>query len=299
MKFNKIPTLFFGLLLLAGIVLSCRKETTPDMMKDGSCGRLFFCVEAEDYEIPLRKDVTVGLFFSPGEGGGLKRLNEMMVIGENGETLPERDTVVGAVDGLLYAYSPYTVSWEDALESVKEFSVQKDQSAELAYRESDLMWAAEVAVTKPSTKVTLFHAMARIVIHMTSHSPEDDMRNVKVSLCDRVTGCHVFLREQSLQPDTVSVSDVRCHMVDAKDTRASLTAVIPPQSVSGGRLGLKISMAGDTYEYDIPVAETFESGKLYVYALSFADDRFVFEGGNVSDWTDGQDDVLDIDPSES
>lgn len=299
MKFNKIPTLFFGLLLLAGIVLSCQKETTPDLLKDGSCGRLFFCVEAEDYEIPLYKDAVVGLFLAADEGTGPSRSNEIMVIGENGGTSAERDTVVGSSSGLLYAYTPYDSTWGDALVNVKEFFVHKDQSTSLGYLESDLMWAAGVAAASPVTKMSLSHAMSRIMIHLTSHSPEDDLESVEVSLLGVNTGSHVFLREMSLQTDSDSITDVRCNMVDSGEMRVSMSAVIPPQESASGRLYMSIGIGGEVYDYDIPVSDTFESGKLYVYALTFADDGLVFEGGNVTDWTDGENGVLDADPSQS
>lgn len=294
MKLDKVPIFGFGLLLSAGIVLSCGKEPLLEDISGESGGRLVFRVESAGDSVLLRKDAVVGLFFSDAADGALLRTNEVMLVGEDGETMPERDTVVGAAEGLVYAYSPYDSSWDDAMESVKEFVVKADQTTSLDYAGSDLMWTAGVKTARPATEVTLSHAMSRILIHMTSHSPENDMGSVGITLCEMRTGCHVFLPELSLQTDTAVVADIRCHMIDVKDHRASLSAVIPPQDSSGGRLCLEITIGGEAYEYDIPVSESFESGKLYVYALTFADDRFVFENGNVTDWTDGDNGVLDV-----
>lgn len=293
MRHNKVPIFILGLLLLSGMVLSCQKESLSEASCNELSGRLVFNVESDGDRVLLRKDAVVGLFLSDVAGDALLRVNEVMPIGENGETMPERDTVVGASDGLVHAYCPYDASWDDALESVKEFSVKTDQTASLDYIGSDLMWAAGVKTARPTTEVTLSHAMSRILIHMTSHSPENDMGNVGVTLQGMKTGCHVFLPEHSLQVDTATVSDIRCHMADIKEHRVSLSAVIPPQDIPDGRIRLNITLGGETYDYDIP-SVSFESGKLYVYALSFADDNFVFGNGSVSDWTDDADEVLDI-----
>lgn len=297
MKLIKVPIFVFGLLLSSGMVLSCRKESLPDGPEDDKGDGLVFRVESEGYEIPLRKDATAGVFVLDSESYGSVRSNAFVLVGDNGEAVQEEDTLLGPDPAMIYAYSPYSSAWDDALDSVMEFSVEEDQSAELSYVESDLMWSAGVAVQHPLTQVVLSHAMARIMIHMTSHDSEKDMRDVQIMLGGMKTGGYVYLREQVVQTDTSSVSDIICHVMESVDRRTSMAAVVPPQKTASDSLVLKIRIGDSVYDYEVPAAEGFAGGRQYVYAVHMADEDLLFDGCTVSDWTDDGNFVIDMDPS--
>ena len=83
--------------------------------------------------------------------------------------------------------------------------------------------------------------------------------------------------------DSASVS---CHMLDSRDRRASLAAVIPPQETENLILAFDLALADSVYGFTLSDVPPFEAGKVYVYSLRVTDRGLELEDSTITDWED-------------
>lgn len=276
------------ILAAAWMAVSCSSGSLDDGGSADGRSILVFKTCSGDEIVPMEQEAAVGVFFWSDGTGDILRKNEMVIIGENGEPVQQRDTLVPAAldEYRFFAYSPYDSSWDDILDSVLEFAVEKDQTSEVNYRNSDLMMSHKIERKGFCNEAVFDHVMAKIVLHVTDKTGTFDLTGASVTMHGLVCGAYVYVADGSCLVMDMDSASVSCHMLDSRDRRASLAAVIPPQETEEPILAFDLALAGSVYGFTLSDVPPFEAGKVYVYSLRMTDRGLELEDSTITNWED-------------
>ena len=107
----------------------------------------------------------------------------------SGDTSPATQPYfnAGVTSATVHTYYPYYVDADDDSKSVRvtnaseSFSVQLDQSADLGYKNSDLMYAtATIQKSNPTGELTFSHKMSKILVNVTLGSGVSSVTGVNI-----------------------------------------------------------------------------------------------------------------------
>lgn len=277
-------------------VLSCSPDSEDEAGNISDKRKLVFRTHSGENSPFMEEGATLGVFLTSRSTGEVLRSNELIVIGEKGAPLQQRDTLFPAVmdDYEFFAYSPYDSSWDDVLESVLEFEVSADQSSDVNLRSSDLMLSYDIVKGKYSEEVFFSHVMAKIVIHVTDRTGLFDMTASGAVLHGLRCGAYINTADGSCQSIDNDTSDIICNMLDSRDRRASLTAVIPPQQLENEILPFSVILGDAEYEFSVSGVHGLEGEKVYVYSLNMTDRGLALEDSTIMDWEDGASGSLNV-----
>lgn len=272
----------------ACLAISCSTLSQED---DGSVSGertlVFRTVSGNDAPF-MEQGSTVGMFITAVSTGELLRRNELVVVGENGTPAHQLDILESSAsdDYEFFAYSPYDSSWDDILDSVLEFEVSADQSSDKGYEASDLMLAYDIEHNDKCDEVLFSHVMAKIILHVTDRTGMFDMTSSGAVLHGLRCGAYIYMADGSCQTMDVDASDIYCHMLDSRDRRASLSAVVPPQELDGGKLAFSLLLGGAEYGFSISDVQQLSGEKVYIYSLRMTDRGLELEDSTIADWED-------------
>ena len=237
----------------------------------------------------MAKGTTVGAFFMSRENGSVYRRNEMLIVGEHGMLMQERDTIV-PLDLESYdflAYSPYESSWDDLPDSVVEFEVRTDQSSDMDYVASDLMISNRMIETDDRIEAVFRHVMSKVVLHVTDKTGVFDMRFSSAVIKDIRNRSYLHVSGNTAETDASASADLNLHMLDARDRRASYAVVFPPQQLADGNLIIEVEVAGIVYDFTVSGVPALEEGDVYVCSMSMTDRGLELDDTELTDWADG------------
>lgn len=272
----------------ACLEISC-STLSQDEEGSASGGRelVFRTVSGDDAPL-MEQGSTVGLFLTSVTTGEVLRRNELVVVGENGTPAHQLDLLESSApdDYEFFAYSPYDNSWDDILDSVLEFEVSADQSSDKGYEASDLMLAYDIRHNDKGDEVLFSHVMAKIILHVTDRTGMFDMISSGAVLHGLRCGAYVYMADGACQANDADPSDIKCHMLDSRDRRASLSAVVPPQELDGGKLAFSLLLGGAEYSFSIADVQLLSGEKVYIYSLRMTDRGLELEDSTIADWED-------------
>lgn len=192
----------------------------------------------------------------------------------------------------IYAYAPWKTGL--TLDGNYAFSIKADQSKDVEYLASDLLWgqpmkaganpgeyvtANPVARTKDAVSVSFKHLLSKIQVELkpdaTSGLTADDFKGAKLEILSVKPEVSLTLTDGTI----ASASGTAANVVAADyptDATPTLTAaaIVVPQTFSKGAKFMKVTLAtGGQLYYTLPNAAddtnlTLESGKIYKYEIT-------------------------------
>lgn len=242
------------------------------------------------YGVTAKENGDNNQYTADGNGALTKVTNDM--------TWPDGD----ASTMNIYAYAPYNAEWT-TYNTVKNFSVNTDQSTEANYLASDLLYGVPASnpVTKTESTVPLSftHKLAKlnIVIHKNTGS--------NVTLTDatvKITGTKI---STTFNPSTGAITDpgeVAATEITAAtlpssantdDASTTVCAIIVPQTVAANTSLVEITAGTHTLIAKVSAATTFASGDSYSFTVNVGNVTaptttvYLTAGSaSVTDWTD-------------
>lgn len=191
----------------------------------------------------------------------------------------------------IYAYAP----WKDglALDGTYAFSIRADQSKDVDYLASDLLWgqpmkqaaggsgyetANPVARTKHPVNVSFKHLLSKIQVTLipdrNSGLTVEDFKGAKLEILSVLPDVSLTLADGSISAATGASAPVIAATYSKNATPAALTAaaIVVPQTFAKGAKFMKVTLAtGGELFYTLPDADgnlTLESGKVYTYDIT-------------------------------
>lgn len=209
--------------------------------------------------------------------------NVAWIAGNNGMLInTDAKLYWGNSDITITAYHPFNIDWT---ESSHEFSVNVDQSANMDYLNSDLLWTTTTASkTENPISLNFQHKLAKINVTLISEDI-DDLSNATIYIC----GTNVTT---NFNPNSGELSGSNnTQDIIAGTTKANVytaSAIIIPQTVMGGTQFIKVNHNNKKFIYTLPADTTFESGHSYSYTLKIKEEleEVEVESGNITDWDD-------------
>lgn len=192
----------------------------------------------------------------------------------------------------IYAYAPWKTGL--TLDGNYAFSIKADQSKDVEYLASDLLWgqpmkaganpgeyvtANPVARTKDAVSVSFKHLLSKIQVELkpdaTSGLTADDFKGAKLEILSVKPEVSLTLTDGTI----ASASGTAANVVAADyptDATPTLTAaaIVVPQTFSKGAKFMKVTLATDgKLFYTLPSGTgdtdlTLESGKIYKYEIT-------------------------------
>ena len=183
----------------------------------------------------------------------------------------------------VYAYYPQTVTEAAS----QKFSVSLDQSGDVGYKASDLMYATTtVTVNKSSASsatglLTFSHKMSKIIVSATAGAGITAIRQVRIVGGNRsITIVNPMTTDENTNPffgptpslsDAITTADNGCVKLynDATgEATVSCAGLIPPQTIDSSTAFLEVVTDVGTATYSLGSAKTFVPGESYAYSIS-------------------------------
>lgn len=191
----------------------------------------------------------------------------------------------------IYAYAPWKTGL--ALDGIYPFSIQADQSEDVDYLASDLLWgqpmkqaaggsgyvtANPVARTKNPVNVSFKHLLSKIQVTLIPDQSNgltaEDFKGAKLEILSVLPGVSLTLANGGISAATGAPAPVIAATYPAAETPAALTAaaIVVPQTFTKGSKFMKVTLAtGGELFYTLPDTGddlTLESGKVYTYEIT-------------------------------
>ena len=198
----------------------------------------------------------------------------------------------------IIAYTPYQEAWgEEAIMNNPVFTIQSDQSNEVAYDASDLMIGKSVATAGTRgyyNRMAFRHMLAKVAIHVVDETGRIDLKNIKAELLSVNNSVRVDLLHQSVS--TIDDSRVNIQMLSemTTDWRISSYAIVAPQDVAEGTTFFAITLYGNRQNYPIPQDCRLEGSKTYTINMRLTEYGLIPDGWYITDWEDEGEKNIDI-----
>jgi len=172
----------------------------------------------------------------------------------------------------FYAVYPYdTYSTPDFT-----FSVNKDQSSNDTYTQSDLMTASQVARNQDIVDLTFNHRMAKVVINLNSSNlPAGDQEVV----FDNVQ----YNALADLSVNTFKGTGAKTEVIACPNGTNSFKVILPPQTIRKGTEFVTVTIGNKSYLWTVEADLILTSGVEYTYTLTLKENNVSFTS-DINPW---------------
>ncbi len=191
----------------------------------------------------------------------------------------------------VYAYYPFD---ENASVTPRnyEFYVSADQSALDSYIFSDFLYARTSGISpSPTVPLQFSHSLSKVNINLKSEITliKESFDLTEVLIQDIITGCHIDLSNGgtsliSATPQGISPLQIS-NPVSTFDL--SLTAIVPPQTITDGTRFLRINNRGINYIYTTDEDITFQPGYTTTFNIEITQQGIIVTTSTINEWNDG------------
>lgn len=189
----------------------------------------------------------------------------------------------------ISAYHPFKSDWTG---NSHTFSVSTDQSTEVGYRNSDLLWASKTA-SKADGMVTLnfVHKLAKINVTLSSDDVAD-LSGAIISICGSKTSTNFNPITGELSGAN-TIAEIKAGVTTS--TAYTASAIIVPQTIPAGTQFIKVNFGEKEFNYKLESDKEFLAGYRYNCKVNLKDGSIFFEleSGNITDWGTTNDIVKD------
>ena len=202
----------------------------------------------------------------------------------------------------VYGVYPTTVT-----ESQSQFSfeVKTDQSSDLNYKASDLMYASKVIDHKKGSAVdlTFKHKLSKVTVELVAGTgfQDNDLNNAVVKITNTYNGCTIAsLNLNSIGNIAEDVQSAKTAITIGtwnSTSKEKMSAIVIPQTVNAGDQLFEVTLNGIStpYKYKIPTGGNnvvFAGGNEYNYKLTIKIDG-IDVTSTITDWTDDSSNLPD------
>lgn len=188
----------------------------------------------------------------------------------------------GTTAATITAYHPYNAAWSTL--TTQQFSVQEDQSAD-GYKNSDLLWTTKTQErTTESVSLVFAHKLAKVNVNLSGTSfTESELASATISIANVELNTGIDLSTGALSAATTSnVGEI----IAAKNSKTA-SAIVVPQTVTSGKVLIKVALGSAVYGYTLPSDATFAAGTSYTYNMTLSKTQLSMSSSSITDWTAG------------
>lgn len=293
---RKNLTLASATLMAVLAIAGCSKNDL-DVSNAGQVIRLTSSVQTRATSDPqataLSTNNTVGVFVAYGDNLITNGNNNSHTVGSEGALTTQTPMTYPTADGAkvnIYAYAPYSATFDSKHNEAVEFSIQNDQSTDANYIASDLLYASasNQAANANAVQLNFTHKLSQLKVSIVNNSASFSLNGASVYIC----GTKIAT---SLNPSSGNIGEASGDATDIKVatlgdvTTADAYAIIVPQTVAADTKIVKI-VASDkkTYTAALSSEVAFAAGNSYTFVVTIANDQVSVSvsAPSITEWTD-------------
>lgn len=258
---NKVMKKLTLILMTLAVLASCKKTEEPAPVQEP---------ELIPIQIATAMTRATDYAFESGDNVGLFVVNEPKSLQNSGNHVDNSKFTFGGTKwdsekdlywfdattkADFYCYYPYTSTVPSI--TAYPFQVSQDQSTEIGYKASDLMWGKVlgIAPTPNPVMITVNHSMSCLIVKLKAGTgwKEDDLKEAEVTLCGLRTSSLINLADGTVIADG-STKEMKPLKVEA----GIFKVLVVPQKVSDSEL-VRIKIGTDSYSLKTTI--DLKSGK--------------------------------------
>ena len=208
----------------------------------------------------------------------------------NDGSLDIGDNVFFPLDGSavdVVSIYPGIVDYPNYVPNDDYFYVQKDQSTDEKYRLSDFMYAsASGCIPGEPINLTYRHLLSKIIVKLNGY--EGTASDYSVTIKQVQTGTNLDDNGTKLVSLAITQEEEKQRIADIKMGNyddAGVTAIVIPQTISGGKKLFEVKIGSSTYQYTTDEEINFVSGHVYTFNLTFDGNAISTTSIDIEGWT--------------
>jgi len=298
------PTAFAIFTVVSMFFMGCTKKYYYDCPEEGQGeNRITLSSEVQFGKTPRLQDEQIidgqslSLFVtktgSTSEADVLYENNRITANGEGGFTY--RIPMYYPSDGTnvdFYSVHPYYAS--ASLSSSHPFQVQTDQTSQINYLNSDLLFGTETNVGRQENAVplTFFHKLAKVDFTVTTNDPAIDLASLNtISVLNTLPQTSINVQNGAISDATGSTVPVISYSEPVATGNpvskiVGYTAIIIPQTVTGEERLFELVLGEESRFYSHPVDYEFKSGFKYNITLDITNGGITIKS-QIENWEEG------------
>lgn len=197
-----------------------------------------------------------------------------------------------AVD--FYAIHPYAA--DATLDSPVTFSIQPDQTVEVNYLNSDLLFGTRSNVNPQVNAIplTFFHKLSKFDFIIKTGTSTIDLNGLTgIQVLGTRPQTTIDVQDGNITAATGTATPVQTYGeaevtgATGNQTATGFTAIVVPQTIGAAQQLFSIVIGGTTYTFTQVSDYSLLSGKKYTVTLDITDLTIDISGSQIEDWSDG------------
>lgn len=192
------------------------------------------------------------------------------------------------------AYYPYKTAIADFKYPV---NLAGDQTGKIP--ELDLLYSNDQTNknnTATAVNLKFHHKLSIIQLNITDLGAKD-LTGIIVKISGTTTASSFSLADGTFTDTPSSVADIVAETTATNNTATSKAIILPVDALNGAKISFNIPSHGNTYTWDIPAGQKYESGNRYKYEVevnSATGQIVVNLSSNIEGWDDNDEPKIEI-----
>ena len=212
-------------------------------------------------------------------------------------TLTAGEKIYYPADGTnvdIYAYAPRKTQGNNITNianTVLDFSVYADQTADTSYVKSDLLWAQStdpngVAASINAQGLAFNHKLSKITVNLTGDGniTTKDLKAAIITITNTIRDAKMNISDGNVSITTSGLGEI---IMKPSNNEISASAIIVPQTITKDTKFLTITIGTLDYFFSLPNDITFDSGKAYTFNITVSATQAKFSSVKIVDWLSG------------
>ena len=210
------------------------------------------------------------------------------------------------------AIYPKQFNSEDIVNTTNSFSVEENQSTDINYKASDLMYAYTANTPKKTPiQLTFTHLLSKIIVEVKADASVDNSvlsdvyvdllntnKTIDITVDDIAQGTqssdkYVSVNGNSSDPKTIKLGHPT--YTSGNDKTGEVAAIIVPQTINSSTQFIQVRLNNNggtgqdyaTYTYAPTADQTFDGTKSYKYTITLKAGGISVSNVTIKEWVDG------------
>lgn len=174
----------------------------------------------------------------------------------------------------VFAYAPYSSTFDGKDVEAVSFSVAQDQSTDAGYLKSDLLQAVPTGTNSftkdtPNVPLNFGHKLSKLTVKFTLGETDVNLNGATINILNTLPTTSLKVSDGTLGAASGSATTIKAVTFASDATTFLSSAVIVPQTVSAGEF-IQVVLSDKVLNAKLNNEVTFLSGKAYTYNVNIS-----------------------------
>lgn len=174
----------------------------------------------------------------------------------------------------VFAYAPYSSTFDGKEAEAVSFSVAQDQSTDAGYLKSDLLQAVPTGTNSftkdtPNVPLNFNHMLSKLTVKFTLGETDVNLKGATINVLNTKTATSLKVSDGTVGAASGDAAPIKVVTFAADATTYLSSAVIVPQTVAAGEF-IQVELSDRVLNAKLNNDVTFLSGKAYTYNVNIS-----------------------------